>query len=555
MAIVSVIGGSFSFSDHPLGSEMPDENQVLQEGKIVFIDRYEHDEKWWVASLYIRQHLVDRLQKVRFFLNHIHQRRLYVTGAPGCGKTCFFWLWAGILMKQNKRVLFIQHRIKSDCQIWILENGVRRRLTSLELQKENLEKAVNHLLETQARKFDVCILDGVRSNHAICEVLMSTLTVFTGSSKRRKIAKLILVTSLQFHIPDSESDEGDAFMTIDSWRKEDYEKAVWKVSGPGRAILLDDWKYLNSSQTEDDPTKTDDEKVLEAMRQKYDYAGGCARFMFDKNIKDLRIYLDAKCGSVGDWTLFAKTYVPESKLDAVNTLMQQFYSEREHISMYTPVSKYVLRLAYANCRGKLTAAVKAVGVATGNGSLLGWAFELRQRDIIDLVLKDNLELQKEHAPTRLLEAFGIDEELALVPIAEAFFDGSTITVKDQGGTFVSGSVIWCTKFNQELFDAAFYFENTLVTLQFTAGLTHSLGLEHVKPIRAEIINKGFQVEKIVHLGVVPEENDGIYITGYQGIKTRSAVMADAASSSEAGTVSVVQHVGNLKLTLEQLNKG
>jgi hypothetical protein len=45
-----------------------------------------------LLPLYIRQHLV---QKLKEFI------RLYATGAPGCGKTCFFWMWA-LMKKCNK---------------------------------------------------------------------------------------------------------------------------------------------------------------------------------------------------------------------------------------------------------------------------------------------------------------------------------------------------------------------------------------------------------------------------------------------------------------------
>jgi hypothetical protein len=226
MAIVSVIGSSFEFTDHPLG-KMPDENRV-NEGKLITINRYEKKRNWTV-SLYIHQHLVDRFQEIRSFLNNMHKNRLYVTGAPGCGKTCFFWMWAGILVKQNRRMLFIQYRANLECHVWVLEGGARKRLTSPRLDVTNLKEAVDALLKTDPREFYVCICDGVQSQQARCEELMSSLTSWTGV----KIAKLILVTSLQFKISDGERDDvGDAFMTIDLWRKEDYKKAVVKVNAP-----------------------------------------------------------------------------------------------------------------------------------------------------------------------------------------------------------------------------------------------------------------------------------------------------------------------------------
>jgi hypothetical protein len=92
----------------------------------------------------MHKHLIAKLKEMRSFLNKTQKRRLYVTGALGCGKTCFFW--SGILMKQNNKVLFIQYRAYSDCHIWVLEDGARKRLTSPKLTLQNLEKAVDDLL-------------------------------------------------------------------------------------------------------------------------------------------------------------------------------------------------------------------------------------------------------------------------------------------------------------------------------------------------------------------------------------------------------------------------
>jgi GTPase SAR1 family protein len=86
------IGGNLKYlEDTPMLGEIPDENQIV-EGNVFQIHRYEDENNSWVASLYIRQHLVGRFGKVRSFLNDTGKRRLYATGAPGCGKTCFVWM-------------------------------------------------------------------------------------------------------------------------------------------------------------------------------------------------------------------------------------------------------------------------------------------------------------------------------------------------------------------------------------------------------------------------------------------------------------------------------
>jgi hypothetical protein len=93
-----------------------------------------------------------------------------------------------------------------------------------------------------------------------------------------------------------------------------------------RDILLTDWKILTTGlDDDDDPTMSDQEsdqnaddeniskqeviwnqsttqeKMLEVVRQKFHFAGGCARFLFDVDIKQLRNKLDELCDRVSKW--------------------------------------------------------------------------------------------------------------------------------------------------------------------------------------------------------------------------------------------------------------
>jgi hypothetical protein len=181
----------------------------------------------------------------------------------------------GILMKQNKRVLFIQYRVESDCQIWVLEDSARKRLTWPPLTFNSLEKVANDLLQTQTRSFDVCFCDGVRSNEETCKGLLTSLKKWTGKLEKHRISKSIQVTSPQYETSAGDWGAGDAYMMIDSWREDDYEKAVLEDDGPGRAILLQDWRHLASSEEVNDPTPNGKDKLLKAVRLNYEFAGDC----------------------------------------------------------------------------------------------------------------------------------------------------------------------------------------------------------------------------------------------------------------------------------------
>jgi hypothetical protein len=55
-----------------------------------------------LLPIYIRQHLVKKLKELKDeFEESTKLIRLYATGAAGCGKTCFFWMWAMMKMQHK----------------------------------------------------------------------------------------------------------------------------------------------------------------------------------------------------------------------------------------------------------------------------------------------------------------------------------------------------------------------------------------------------------------------------------------------------------------------
>ncbi len=535
----------YRFETFPEANPVPDD---IAEGDIVRVSRYEST-RAWEAPLFIRRHWVDQLEKVKTFLDDdsllnscTRKWKLYVTGAPGCGKTCFFWMYAFRLMQQGKRVLFIQYRKKKQAQIWILEDFVRKCLTSPKVESDNIVKVVKALLNarTQENKFDVCICDGVHDIDLVCDVLLSVLDSQTqlgpGTSGESKISKLVLVTSLQFQVSSGTEAKGRSLgiaakMPFDSWRKEDYESAArsdFVNDFSIRDVLLRDAETWNIDFRELDTTQ----QMLEVVRQKFEYAGGSAHYMFDVGVDELQKDLDELCGRVADWKTFCKPNLAGKASEAVNLLMQQFVVEQQP-SLYAPVSKYVMLRAYDACRAELTAAIKAVAEASDNGALLGYAFELSQKDAIRSALNANLSaLTAKLAPTSVRNAVK-NSKLYFCPRAVATFNGKTFDSNVE-----SGSVIWCSKLNQGLFDCAFYFDKTLVALQFTVGKPHDLKLQFMRPLinaikaRHEVV----EVKQIYLLVIIPKENAKEFgfqkVTGLSEMAYAMKVVVDTAVQLE-----------------------
>ncbi len=498
-----ISGESLIFTDQTLAGSVSIPTNII-EGDVVTISRTEEANGKRLIPLFIREHMVDKLEKLSQFLNHPFKWKLYMTGSPGCGKTCFFWMWADQLRQRNKRVLFVQYGKAKSCQIWVLECDARFLLTSPGLHPENTYHVVGQVIDamTQEERFDVCICVGVRCNEAECRYLMSELDSRSGKqtemNKWAVISKLVLVTSLQFNVK-----HGDEFsygptgyvanMHFDSWLLADYEMSVQSALAKNehiRSRFLKDWKASSATTSE----VNDDQKLLQAVRQKYHFAGGCARFMFEMSMEQLQTELTKLCDRNDNWAAFTATGMSLKTAVSVSALMQSFtYSG--WLMTCTPVSKYVLIRAYDSGRSKVTNAVKEVASTTNNPTLRDWAFQLSQFDIISSALAS-----KRTGYSRLLPAAAVkSSKLTFFPKAENIFNGSTIE-----GDVVNGSVIR-GEFNQGVFETAIYFDKTLVSIQFTGSEEQALYLEFLSSVFTALVQKRVAVKRMVHLAIVATE--------------------------------------------------
>jgi signal recognition particle GTPase len=144
------------------------------------------------------------------------KRKLYVTGPQGCGKTCFLWMWANMLMNHGKRVLVIRYRPALAQHIWILEAGETKLMTT----GYDLAKVVSKLLRAQTKQFDVCICIGVRTTELdTLRELMTELNVVVESAKQpdAKIAKLVYETTLDFRVVEGDEMTGKDSIVEKMW--------------------------------------------------------------------------------------------------------------------------------------------------------------------------------------------------------------------------------------------------------------------------------------------------------------------------------------------------
>jgi hypothetical protein len=469
--------------------------KAFDEDKKVYSVFRREGQKVFNSVLYIRKHLVElgkTLMKDFWKNQNIYQA--YVTGSPGCGKTCFFYLWSRLRsVYEKKRVLIIQFRENQHSFIWIRnKDGTLKRMVK-EISVMNILEITSQIIEkNRSTPFDLCIHDGVLSAQEICIKMLSLLNVSSSVIK-----KVIHVTSLAFnlstggqvlhHVNDTLVDMVQ--LSVDSWRLEEYNEAITCTK------FTDKIKDMLVSGSDDVPNSDDGDgkkppSLTDIVEAKYYYAGGSARFMFEYTIPQLKQMLGNLCNRVGEnaWEHFAKGSISSSSPAAVNTLMQQFDAKA------TPLSKYILFRAYEKCETDLVKSMKSVASQSSNPVLKGWVFELEQIDLIRLSLE---------SPPEKKDYITNNTGLSFIPHSKSGFDEKQfeegVSILETGGL-----VINCLKWNQGCFDVAFYQENTLVTIQFTVAKKHSLKPMYIRLLRDALLGRKISVDRVVHVGVTEE---------------------------------------------------
>ena len=463
---------------------------------------------YFSKPIYLHEHLSELKKALDEFMLHKQHRHMYISGPPGSGKTtyCLFYFMLRVVNDNSKKGLLVQYRAEAANEIMILQGDSIRRVTSV---KDNgiVVDVVRKLILTEGKdSFDFCVFDGVCQSKEVCANISSAITNSVGSK-----TKVIKITSLEFDIKGGDSTGGidgiDSFFVVSSWKLEDYEDAVKaKLLEPDelQKILCLESDFEPDEEMRDSQRQGEEEGskevtlewLISLLKRKYFYAGGSARFMFDCSIDELigstktqprNSVFGKLCSRMTreHWITFAQLKISSSTSTSVSSGMQLIDQK------YVPVSEYFLHLAHTECKGQLTASVRAAADASKNPALKGWAFELEQLDVIEQTIKTD---------PRIL----VSEDSALVlPITSGettTYDGSSMEA-----TTSDAFTIWCSKWNQGSFDVAFYVKPHLFTMTFTVSESHSLKINPLRDLKDALENSSKKVSSYTHIGVVEEK--------------------------------------------------
>ena len=212
---------------------------------------------------FLRKHLVKEAEELDNFFTSTEKMKLYVTGAPGSGKTTFFLLYAfKRVTEKNERALVVQYRQSELCEIMVFSKGSIVRL-SQELSSGMLFTTVQQVLEQDTAGFDFFVFDGVRQSLDVCQNILGHLNTCFTLEHGKNGRKGIHITSLQFVIKDGDGGREQAKrMTIQSWRLAEYRSALFakiKSTEEWSKLLDDENDRASAAMKEEDHMDVDDD--------------------------------------------------------------------------------------------------------------------------------------------------------------------------------------------------------------------------------------------------------------------------------------------------------
>jgi len=372
--------------------------------------------------------------------------RIAIRGAPGIGKTLAVWVHA-CKLSADVDVLHVFFR-KEKFRVAVCLRGGK--VVELWRPPDVPNTVTNEWIVRQLKRHHpgaVLILDGV--------TLASVPWV-------AMIGEWIAVSSTSLRLSGELTDGGMevSYCKVDSWREEEYVQAV----EGNRDVVWDE-----VAKDERLPFSTDS-NVVEWVRAKYYYGGGCVRFMFSRTLDQCKDTIEDALQAVTTAEALLDGGAVTGTQTAVSGLCQCFDGE------FFPLSKYVLDRVRrkVSLTHKFIREAMARGEKIGGGAFLGWIHEFSML----VQLSETSQKDAEPFVLSLSSLDGVSSETLRLHIScEVAFAAIKSIAKESD--FDARVFLVPESHQNGCFDAAIaYFRTSsgspvLVTLQATVSKNHS----------------------------------------------------------------------------------
>eukprot|EP01126_Amoeba_proteus_P023598 TRINITY_DN2369_c0_g6_i1.p1 TRINITY_DN2369_c0_g6~~TRINITY_DN2369_c0_g6_i1.p1 ORF type:complete len:447 (+),score=84.18 TRINITY_DN2369_c0_g6_i1:437-1777(+) len=389
------------------------------------------------------------------------KRLSIIEGPPGCGKSSTVWLWAcNESHSEYIRWVHVDELLRfTSCDM--KDSTIFRRTPS-----DCAEEAISNC------RADILVVDGVIRKYE--QPLFKAFDWLEQNKER----KLILVSSLSVDIkPETIVTWGGAGFFLPSWTLGEYETALESC---------DLFKSIEMNLPEGD---NDREKIL----NKFYYAGGSARWMFDFNSDEVSSFILAYIEKVTDFESLSSSFVGTKSSVAINHL---FIADKNKASFL--VSEFAARTLADKCAVSFFSQARSSTLAS-NPAFDGWILEAdflyqvrRAEKGSGLILLDFDEKAKANpSPTIRWEA-----------ACRIRFD----KVQDLTAPYDENTWLIPNRWNQGCYDAIQIINKGLRVVQVTRADSHSLKLRYVVELLNELVkNNTIEILEIVF--VFPSDKD------------------------------------------------
>jgi hypothetical protein len=306
-----------------------------------------------VSKMFVREESVELWRALQAAVKNGFN--LSVGGPPGTGKSTEVWAWV-LWTAIEKKIKVTWFHFCKRCTIKVLVDGATCTITS------GYVANIDEILTSEGA---MLVIDGITKSNSV----PISCACYDWRQRDEDNRRYVLVSSMSVTVAlEQDIQTKIESFTVGSWTLEQYERACENKE------FFEEVK----SNLRCPGFKAVDEKH-ELLLSKYDYAGGCARWMFDFSYIRWKGDITTYLGSVGNYELLYYEGGGDATADAVNhlrgvtVLTTDGFQEKKHFF----ISKYAAAELAKKCDDKrkfLVASYKKAA-ETQNPAFRGWIFE------------------------------------------------------------------------------------------------------------------------------------------------------------------------------------